>query len=107
MIVLENRSCTRERRAGSARRPLTSLRSEDLGCTRQRLPHPPGERYADESPEQRSLRIETALADTERAILGCSLLLGARGLQFRNLLATHVPFRIDRLDQVVADEARD
>src|SRR5580698_6188232 len=78
---------------------------EDLGCAFQRLVHTPGQWNADKKPEQRRFDIESAPADAKRSALHSARALGA-GLKLGNLLSAHVPFRIDRLYQVVADETR-
>src|SRR5262249_42951886 len=87
------------------RRARRSSRSEDFSSAFQRLPDAPGERDADEEPEQRGLPVEPALADAERALR--APLAGGRGLQLGDLVGAHVPLGIDRLDQVVADQAGD
>src|SRR5215469_4406456 len=67
----------------------------------------PGERYADKGPERGRLHVEAAFADAERAVRRRRVALGARGLQFGDLIGAHVPLRIDRLDQQIADQADD
>src|ERR1700759_1454207 len=81
--------------------------SEDLDRAFQRLPDTPSDGYADEEPEQRGSDVQPALADAERAILYSGRTLRAGRLQLRYLGFAHVPLRIDRLDQVVADQTSD
>src|SRR3954462_14443649 len=87
--------------------PAASSRSEYLDGAFQRLPHAPGQGNAEEAPDQRALGVEPAEPDTvgtRRSRLArtrrCRLQLGDLGI-------AHVPFFFDRLDQVVADQARD
>src|SRR6185369_7321489 len=81
------------------------LRSEYLGRTYECDPHAPGERNADEGPEQGGLRVQATEANAMRS--GRSRAFRARRLQFSDFLCAHVPLRIDGLDQVVADQAND
>src|ERR1700692_2949691 len=55
---------------------LRKTASEDLCGAQQRLPHAPGDRDADEQPEQRRSDAEPALADPERAVPARRLLAG-------------------------------
>src|SRR5215813_11073489 len=82
-------------------------RSENPCRTCQRLPDAPGERDSDKQPEKHRPCIQPALADTERAVLDPGLSLGARGLQPGYISLAHMPFRINRFDQVGADQASD
>ena len=81
---------------------MTGL-SENLGRAYQRDPHAPSERNADEQPERGGFRIEAAEADAVRS--GRCRAFGARRLQFGDISRTHVPLRIDWLDQIVADQS--
>src|SRR4029077_15353355 len=85
----------------------TVPRSEDFHRAFECLPHAPAERDAHKGPEQSRSHIETALADAERSTLYCSVAFRACRLQLRDLVCTHVPLMVDRLDQVVADQAGD
>src|SRR5690349_13251850 len=87
--------------------PAASPSSEDLDGAFQRLPHAPEERNADKGPEQRSPGVQATKADAVRTRRTgapgadrCRLQLGYFGV-------AHVPLLVDRLDQIVADQARD
>src|SRR6266478_158098 len=91
-------------------RPLASRgderRSEDFHRAFQGLPYTPGERDADEGPEQRGLGVEPASVDAERTGLHRRA-LRTRRLQFGDLFSAHIPFGVNRLDQEVADQSGD
>src|SRR5262249_60865757 len=93
--------------AREGKRRALAVTSEDLRGALQRLPDAPCERDADEQPEQRGLPVEPALADAERAARSARSLRSGRNLELGDLLGAHVPLGIDRLDQVVADQAGD
>src|ERR1041385_3245780 len=77
--------------AGPVKRPAALMpRSEDLGGAFQRLPDAPGERDADEGPEQRGPGVETALADAERAMLDRGIALEMGRLELGDLTLAHV-----------------
>src|SRR5690348_9901366 len=97
-----------ERRGALEQRPATLMpRSQDLGGAEQGPVDAPSERDADEGPEQRGPGVETALADTERAMLDRGIALEMGRLELGDLSLAHVPLRGDRLDQIVADNSRD
>src|SRR5581483_4231591 len=98
------RPARRRHRGTIWRSAMLSPRSEDLGGAFQRFVHAPAKRNADEGPEQGCPHIEPALADAERAMLNRGLLAGACRLEFGDFSLAHVPLRIDRLDQIVADQ---
>src|SRR3954471_16102324 len=87
--------------------PHPTRRSDDPDRAFQGLPHTPGERYADKGPEQHRSGVKPAFANAERALVHPSLALGTRGLQLSDLFRAHVPFGVDRLDEIVADQASD
>src|SRR6188472_4166024 len=81
--------------------PAASPSSEDLDGAFRRLPHAPGERNADEGPEQRGPGVEPAEPDAVRACRPRATCVRRYRLQLGDLGLAHVPLRIDRLDQVV------
>src|SRR5262249_49907353 len=76
---------------------------KNFGCADQRDPHTPGQRNPNEGPEDSGFRIQSAEADTvgaRRNAIFC-----ASCLQFRDVLGAHGPLRIDRPDQIVANQS--
>src|SRR6185436_3543278 len=77
--------------AGDDGVPAVSSRSEDLDGAFQRLPDTPGQRYADEGPEQRGLGVKSAKSDAVGARRSRATCARRCGLQLGDLGVAHVP----------------
>ena len=76
----------------------------DSRCVFEGLPHPPSERNSNRPPSDEGLGIETAPADSIRALRPKSL---AAHSDLKGMFVRHMPLRVDRPNQRIANESGD